>query len=57
MGTGLMTTTTNTTETQYWAEAGGAWVLMGVGGEGDTAVDVTYSTKDFGIALGAGKIN
>ena len=30
---------------------------MEVGGEGDTAVDVTYSTKDFGIALGAGKMN
>ena len=50
MGTGLMTTTTNTTETQYGAGVRGAWVLVRVGGEDDTAVVVTYSTKDYGIS-------
>ena len=56
MGTGLMTTTTNTTETQNWAGERGAFALVGVGGKGITAVEVTYSTKDYGIALGAGQL-
>ena len=51
-----MTTTTNTTETQYVDGARGTRILLGVGGEGDTFVDVTYSTKADGIPLGTGQL-
>ena len=56
MGTGLMTTTTSTTEEQYGVGAMGKGLLRGVGGESEPSVDVTYSTKDDGIPLGNGQL-
>ena len=56
MGTGLMTTTTSTTEEQYGVGAMGKGLLRGVGGESEPSVDVTYSTKDNGIPLGNGQL-
>ena len=56
MGTGLMATTTSTTEEQYGIGARGEGLLMGVGGEGEPSVYVTYSTKDDGIPLGNGQL-
>ena len=44
-----MTTITSTTEEQYGIGAMGGGLLRGVGGEGEPAVKVTYSTKDDGI--------
>ena len=51
-----MTTTTSTTEEQYGVGARGEGLLMGVGGEGEPSVEVTYSTKDDGIPLGNGQL-
>ena len=56
MGTGLMTTTTLTTEEQYGVGARGEGLLRGVRGEVEPSVDVTYSTKDDGIPLGNGQL-
>ena len=56
MGTGLMTTTTSTTEEQYGIGARVEGLLRGVGGEGEPFFDVTYSTKDDGIPLGNGQL-
>ena len=63
--TGQTTTTTTTTTTHYnfnsssgegeGVGVGGEGLVMGVGGAGDSAVDVTYSTKaDGGMGLGLG---
>ena len=51
-----MTTTTSTTEEQYGVRARDKGLLRGVGGEGEPAVDFTYSTKDDGIPLGNGQL-
>ena len=56
IGTERMTTTTTTTETQYGVGVGGERLLMGVGEEGDTGVDVTCSTKVDEVALGTGQL-
>ena len=49
MGTRLIATTTSTTEEQYGIGARVEGLLRGVGGEGESFFDVTYSTKDDGI--------
>ena len=51
-----MATTTITTETQYGAGLRSPGILVGLGGEGDTAVDATYSTKAGWIALRTGQL-
>ena len=56
MGTGLIAITTSTTEEQYGVGAREEGLLRGVGGEGKSAVKVTYSTKDDGIPLGNGQL-
>ena len=56
MWTGLMTTTTLTTEEQYGVGAMGDRLLRGVRGESEPSVEVTYSTKDDGIPLGNGQL-
>ena len=50
----LQTTTTETTKYGITGEGAGtgAGLLMGVGGTGDSAIDVTYSTKVDGITVG-----
>jgi hypothetical protein len=49
-GTGQMTTTT-TNETTHYGAVSGEGLLMGVGGSGDSAIDITYSTKVEGELL------
>ena len=51
-----MITTTSATEEQFGIRSRGEGLLRGVGGEGEPAIKVTYSTKDDGIPLGKGQL-
>ena len=41
----------STTETRYGVGEGGEGLLIGFGGSGDTAVDVTYQTEADGSGI------
>ena len=56
MGTGLIATTTSTTEEQYGVGTRGKGLLRGVGGEVEPTIKVNYSTKNDGIPLGNGQL-